>query len=279
MGCVVSQSPDVTSISARTVNLVIGCLAISLPMLLFFVGLTIPQPIENTYCGVNHKIYADSISHYYCWSDVTRNIFVGVLTGVALLFLAYRGWAKVSMRVDRVIALACSVLALCVANFPAEGSSWVSWVHGLSAGLLFSILSYIAACRFSENSEDEDERENHHWKAVRNGLFRIFSIVMLFGIVFIVFNFVLIKIFNLSPVTSRFVFWGELITLVAFGFAWLTKSRFIFGYKKYKYHFLFLGADKNPRQLYLIVAKLGGECRLCKIPAWLAKRVKEKHVD
>jgi hypothetical protein len=251
---------EVSSISSKTINLVIGLIAISLASGLGVAGM-FEFPIEPS-CRKEVLSYAISISHYYCWSSLTRNLFVGGLTGLAMLFLAYRGWARTSKTWDRMIACTCTVCAVCIANFPTNSEAkWITHVHFWSVVVLFVTLSYIAWYRFQDHNYDAeariDEQIFKRWKQVRNGIYRLCAAVMLLAMIFIgVGKFIEWRLPDAQVVWPHYVFWGEAVALTGFGFAWLTKSRFLFAYQSDAWRILYLRRSWHESTIAKWVSKL-----------------------
>jgi len=205
--------------SARTINLCIGGGALLLGPGLVLIGL---------FFGGKGWEMAASISEYYYFSDLTRNLFVGVLCAMGLLMSAYRGWNKNS-RWDRTIAVASWVSAWGIALAPCN--SGYSWLHFTAAGILFGLMAAMLWWRFTEATGDADEANHCRWKRLRNRVYRCCAIAIVIAILIKAAS--LIRYVGMDTHTpANLTFWIEVLGLTAFSFGWLTKSRFILGYQK-----------------------------------------------
>ena len=265
---------DDRNISPKTINLIISLVALLFAPTLWLVGALIADHPVCMDCQAQCQgsgWTAESVSHYYCWSEVTRDLFVGALTGLGFLFLAYRGWAREPGRLDHMIAIWCALLALAIANFPTSSAlKWVHHVHVICAVALFITLSWIALCRFSDRLGDQEERDNLAWKAVRNGIYGFCAALMVFGMLFIAVN-VLLGFISIGPLTKHYKFCGEALALSAFGLAWLVKSRFLFGYSDRYCHFLAYRPGWEDLTLFRFVRHFAGSCWLCQLREPLAR--------
>jgi hypothetical protein len=227
-------------ISPRVTTRLIGFIALSLPVLLLLIeiaeqhitghsspssGCLACKPLDSYSLPIIGAV-SPSISHSYCWGNITHNVFVGLLTGVGLLFLAFQGWGRKHSFIDKVIAFFCAALAIGVANFPTNSLTH-SNIHTFCAVFLFVLLTYLATCRFTDDSGDESDTDQMRaWKSVRNGMYHSSSIAMLIGIGIAAYGICR----GDSCPTTHYVLIGEWISLWGFGFGWLVKSRDLFGY-------------------------------------------------
>ncbi|MYM21848.1 hypothetical protein GTP46_04175 [Duganella sp. FT135W] len=206
--------------SARTINLCIGGGALLLGPGLVLIGL---------FFGGKGWEMAKSISAYYEFSDITRNLFVGVLCAMGLLMSAYRGWSK-DNRCDRTIAVASWVSAWGIALVPFNSRQY-SWLHFSSAGVLFGLMAAMLWWRFTEATGDADEANHCRWKRLRNRIYRGCALAILVAIIIKAASE--ISYFGIDTTQpANLTFWIEVLGLTAFSLGWLTKSRFILGYQK-----------------------------------------------
>ncbi len=212
----------VQGVSARTINLVIGGIA-----LLIGPGLMLIGYLTNGVGTPKHHGIEDSISAYYHYNDITRNLFVGLLSCIGFLTLCYRGWNVRVKWIDRLIGGTGCIAAMLVANVPCCNGGH-SWVHNLAAGVFIVLLAVMLLTRFTEKSGDPDEVAYPIWKSIRNRVFQICGCLMLFSLLPAAASFFM----KLSLLGDRAVLVTELGALTFFGLGWLTKSRFAFGYRR-----------------------------------------------
>jgi hypothetical protein len=136
----------------------------------------------------------DSISAY--WHSSARDIFVGWLTAIAALLLAYRGHD----RGDRICSLLGGLGLLVVAYCPT-GRDLVGLIH-LGGALLFFGSVAVLAWRFG-------------YGGTRVRTFRCLSILIVAGIVGAV----------CSELAGLSIYWAEWVSVLAFAGAWLCKGR------------------------------------------------------
>lgn len=237
-----NNNPPLDVFSDRATQLMVGVIACCLPLVLWLVN-----GIE---CGTWRP--ATSVSQYYFTG--AHVFFVGALTVVGALLLLYRGWRKGSPLQGAFGGLA-GICALLVAWFPTKvddkdvsvfremrcdalanalaggrltglGQNAEQILHFGSAALLFAFLGWTAWKRFTERSNDADEKSQPQWKEVRNRIYRSCAILIGVGILCCV-----VAVLGDNRFTQHWLlFFGECLALIAFGFAWLVKSRWVLGY-------------------------------------------------
>lgn len=214
---------NVQGTSARTINLCIGGGALLLGPGLVLVGLA-SKFFLPSHPGWNT---APSISEYYYFNDLTRNGFVGVLCAMGLLMSAYRGWSRHNLW-DRVIAIISWIAAWSVALIPCY--SKLSHAHFAAAATLFGLMAVMLWFRFTDNTGDADEQRFPVWKNLRNRVYRICACVIIGALSVQALS--MIKALGMNTETSgNLTFWIEVAGLSAFSIGWLTKSRYMLGYK------------------------------------------------
>ena len=199
-------------------------------------------------CG--GPIIADSVSQFYHLGS--HSVFVAALATVGVLLAAYHGWRENSL-IDRLLGGVAGIGALGVAflptpylgkenttqDFVCRGLSEslaafgptndiipnVLTFHYLFAGVLFGILIYFCWFSFQRSTGGEDP----NWKLVRNGTYRALAFIMAVAIAVIVAT----NFGSWNAVTKPYhpTFWGETVALMAFGTAWLIRSRALLGYQ------------------------------------------------
>ncbi len=207
---------DPRIISFQTLRRTVGWLGIILPMAM----------IAGNLIFGSCSWLQDTVSHYYY--TVTGDLFVGILSAVAMFLFAYKGYN----REDNLWTCLAGFFALCVALFPTNNNSSDSCaiinlpdnelrriIHYASAASFFLILAGISLFLFTK-SKGEITKE----KRMRNRIYRICGIVILLSIA-------AIGLYGFSKGDSRWsrykpVFWLEWIALAAFGVSWLVKGEF-----------------------------------------------------
>jgi hypothetical protein len=229
----VMQRLETQALASRTLNLVIGGIALMLGPVLMLIGSFIPPDAGPT--G-----FAPSMSAYYSYNFVTRNVFVGGLSAVGVLMLCYRGWYFQSDLIDRVIGAAGFVAALAIANLPCcePLPNWYSWGHGAGAITLFALLAALLLFRFTDRTDDDDESTFVYWKTLRNLVYRCCGA----GIIITCAASAVLTWFqkraSIEPFPTALLV-VEMICLSFFGLGWLTKSRYLLGYRRSKAAFAY----------------------------------------
>ena len=152
-----------------------------------------------------HSGLLSSISYSYYTNS--HDLFVGSLYAIGLFLFCDKGYDSRDMVANRIAGFC----ALLVANFPCNGN--YSWIHYLSASVLFSTLGYISLCLFTET-----KGVYTHQKMIRDTVYTSCGIAIFLS-VFLIFAFTLLKIHIFIP---------ESICLFSFGFSWLVKGDTLF---------------------------------------------------
>jgi len=197
----VLPAPERPEIDHRTIKLIVGVISLTLPILT--------------------KAFAEppltSISASYYSTGPAQSIFVGYLFATSAFLLAYNGRSRTEMVLSKVAAAA----ALGVALFPcncADTTEQSSPVHWVSAASMFVILTYFCYT-FRQRALDR----NHFEAKIRAAIYLICGIAMLVSIA--VLGADALSHRWLTHRVSDLVFWGETVSLIAFGVSWLTASR------------------------------------------------------
>lgn len=199
------SAPSRPEIDNHTMKLIAGLIALAL------------GPLTTLFADGD----LESISAAYWAGGVSQTIFLGFLFATAAFFLAYNGYTKTEMIASKLAA----VSALGVALAPCECVTHVvlvKHIHGLSAAVMFLILTYFCYVFYCR------ALAKHHARAkARAGIYAVCGATMLAAIVTLTIN-------NLTGQSlARFDRWitfhGESAGLLAFGVSWLTASRMIPG--------------------------------------------------
>ena len=197
----------------------IGILGISLPVIVVLGGFTQGEP------GLQ-----GSISGYYYTN--MRDLFVGILSGVALFLITYRGYEQI----DDIVANISGLFALGIVFFPTSMFSGRAVrvgmfmipdnisenIHLTFGALFFIALSFNSLFLFTRRHPGVMGKE----KKRRNVIYRWCGIVMLFSLVCItIYTFFLRGTFiaAINPVLIL-----ESVALFAFGVSWLVKGNTLF---------------------------------------------------
>ena len=197
-------TPTRPEIDHRTIKLIVGVTAISLPWL----------------TSAFAKPGLTSISAAYYEGGWAQSILVGSLFAISAFMLAYNGRSRTEM----ILAKVASIAGLGVALFPCrcvDHPELVPGVHGASAAAMFLILAYFCYAFFKRARS-----KNHPQAKARAVVYTVCAVAILVSIALLAF-------YNLSHSFQErfptFAFWGEAAGLTAFGISWLTASRVLPG--------------------------------------------------
>ena len=215
-----TQSEEDNNLVLSYLNLrkAVGFLGISFPFVLI-----IGAMLFGACTGVQ-----DSISDYN--NTNMRDVFVGILSAIALFLFAYSGYNDL----DFWMAKAAGLFGFMVAIFPDALDDnectiyvkqiipdWMATVHFIYAALFFLVLAYFCIFLFTK-SKGEMTPE----KKKRNTIYRVC------GYTIIACLFLLALYFFISALKELLedykpVLILEIIALWAFGFSWIVKGEFI----------------------------------------------------
>ena len=195
-------------LSYYTLRNIIGWIAILLPFALV---------IGNVIIFSSTRMES-SISRYY-FTDM-GDVFVGGLCAVALFMFFYIG----PKPIDNWMGNFAGLFAVATAWFPTsqEGyPDWVSKVHFGSAGLLFVVLSIFCLYLFRKTNLDTIPKGSK--KAWRNLTYTVCGLTLIGCILAMAGYFIYGSVTGNDPYPN-FIFWGETIGLLAFGWSWIVKG-------------------------------------------------------
>lgn len=197
--------PERPEIDHRTMKLIVGVIAISLPLLTEWL---------TVYAG---DAPLTSISAAYYEQGWPQEIFIGFLFAIAAFLLAYNGLCWTEMALGKLGAIA----ALVVASFPCEcgeHNEIIPGIHLIAAAIMFGVLAGFCYI-FLRRARDKRQIR----ATARAVIYAICGVALLGAIVVLGLYHVMGDPFrNDYP---RLVFFGEAIGLIAFGVSWLTASR------------------------------------------------------
>jgi len=191
--------PTREEIDHRTIKLVVGVIAITLPLLTSFFA----------------KAALTSISASYYEGGWSQSILIGFLFAIASFLLAYNGMSRAEMVASKVAAIA----GLGIALFPCkceEHIELVPYVHGISAAVMFLILTYFCYQFFRRARS-----KGHPQAKVRAAIYAVCAVVIFVSVVVLAID----RLWDGGLGIPRLTFYGESAGLLAFGISWLTASR------------------------------------------------------
>lgn len=167
----------------------------------------------------------DSVSAYY--HSNMRDILVGLLVGVSLFLLTYKGYE----RRDMLIAIVSGIAGLGIAIFPCESrvepSSAVGmfqltppiagYLHYGSSILFFVLLGINSYFLFTLGDKENWTKR----KSIRNGIYRACGLVIFASLLTLA---ILTIILGDKLVATVWTFVFETVMLLAFGISWLVKG-------------------------------------------------------
>jgi len=197
----------------------IGILGISLPFVVILGGFAQGEPALQ-----------GSISGYYYTN--MRDFIVGILSGVALFLLSYKGYEKI----DDIVANMSGIFALGMIFFPTAMYSGKvvrvgmfliddnisEPIHLTFGALFFLALSFNSLFLFTRRHPGVMGKE----KRRRNVIYRLCGIVMIAAIVCITVYTILLRGSAVAAINPVLIF--ESVALLAFGISWLVKGNTLF---------------------------------------------------
>jgi len=210
-------------VSYLAMRRLIGILGISLPFIVVLGGFTQGEP------GLQ-----GSISGYYYTN--MRDFFVGILSGVALFLISYKGYEKI----DDIVANMSGLFALGMIFFPTAmysgkavrvgmfliDDSISEKIHLTFGALFFLALSFNSLFLFTRRHPGVMGKE----KKRRNMIYRFCGIVMILAIVCITMYTVFLRETFIAAINPVLIL--ESVALFAFGISWLVKGNTLFKDKR-----------------------------------------------
>lgn len=196
-------------INTIRLRLILGCLAIALPIIVSVLAV-----VFN--CIPGHIIPESISATYYMAPCITP--FMIILGAAGILLISYQGYDKQ----DDIVCTIAGIFGLGICFFPtySELFEYVgtfqlpvnisSTIHNICAIVFFALLSYNSFFLFTKGSENPTNN-----KKKRNIIYRVCGIGM-------IASFILLPIFNICNVYGG-TWIVELIALFFFGISWLTK--------------------------------------------------------
>ena len=194
--------PNPVLLDYRALRLLMGLIALSLPVVV--VTLASPQSLASISAS---------------WYTNARDMFVGQLFVVGSFLFAYNGHSSCESSASKI----ASIAAICVAIFPTPCDSCdvgpVAIAHYLAAASLFSVLAYFCFIPFQKNIKGQPGKG----KARRKWIYFICGSLMIICMAIMGLANWLLSPEHLKA--WRITFWGETISLMSFGIAWITSGK------------------------------------------------------
>jgi len=205
-------------ISYKAIMIAVGILGALLPGIVLLITFSIGKCSSVQY----------SLSHYYY--TIAGDVFVGLLTAIALFLIAYKG----PEFQDNLFTNIAGLLALLIAFFPStnnedvkcflfelSNNKFVTTVHFTAATFFLLILSGISLFLFTK-TKGKKTRE----KELRNKFYYVCGAMIFLSIIVLALFY---NIDSLTPYVESYhlTFWLEWMALFSFGLSWLIKGGFI----------------------------------------------------
>ncbi len=210
-------------ISYLTMRRLIGILGTALPIIVVVGGF-----LQNG-LGVQ-----GSISGYYYTN--MHDVFVGILCGVSLFLISYKGYEKI----DDVVANMSGIFALGIIFFPTSmycgkvvkvgmfliDDNISEYIHLTFGALFFLSLSFNSMYLFTKREPGGLSKE----KRRRNIIYRFCGFIMILTILCMIMYTLFLRDTPISKIYPVLIL--ESIALLAFGISWLVKGNTLFKDKK-----------------------------------------------
>jgi len=195
------SAPQREEIDHRTIKLIVGIVAISLPVL----------------TNVFARSAIASISASYYEGGWSQTIFIGFLFAIAAFLLAYNGVSTAEMILSKVAAMA----SLGIALFPCRCDihpELIAHVHGVCAAVMFLLLAY-----FCYGFYGRARAKGYAQANARAAVYAMCGAAILLSIIVLALDNLSGNAFGAN--IPRLTYYGEATGLVSFGISWLTASR------------------------------------------------------
>ncbi len=218
-GSGLSEPTKRREIDHRTIKLIVGVIALSLPIL------------TREFAGSPLR----SISESYYFIGWSQTVFIGFLFAIAAFLMAYNGYDRREMIASKIASLG----ALGVALFPClcehlrsvnecataacDRPPSVPTIHWISAAAMFLVLAYFCY-RFFDRAQQKanDAADPNPSAGRRSWVYAICGLVIVVAIGVLLFDALSGR--SLSSKVEYLVFYCKAAALIAFGVSWLTAS-------------------------------------------------------
>ena len=226
--------PRFPEIDQRTMKLLVGVIALSLPIVANYLASLVSSPLS-------------SISEAYWRGGWPQTIFVGFLFAIASFLIAYNGQSRPEMVLSKVAAGA----ALGVAMFPCgcnDNPQIIPGLHYASAGVMFGVLTYFCYLFLSRALE-----KKHPQAKLRAVVYAACGIAI--ALCGLALGYDGVTHGSLTKHFADFVFWGEAGGLWSFGVSWLTASHVLPVVNRADERFRLLGSRQTPPQTTVALSR------------------------
>jgi len=185
----------------RSLRLLVGIIAFAIPICVTIIS-------SDPLASISASYYTEA-----------RDVFVGMLFVVGAFLWAYNGHSKPQSYTSKI----ASIAAVFVAVFPTACKSCepntTSFIHYVSAVILFSILTYFCLGPFRKNTRGKGGK-----KGTRSIIYLICGLIMAgcmvgMGICELVLP-------DEQKSALRITYWAEAVALFSFGIAWMVAGKY-----------------------------------------------------
>ncbi len=198
----VSRSTTTEVFEYRTHRLVVGLIALSLPV------------VVSTLSGV--RLTSISASYY----TEARDWFVGLLFVVSAFLLSYNGHTQLQSFISKVAALAAAGIAVLPTACKECETSPTAIMHFVCATVLFSSLAYFCLGPFREKLLGQGSGGK---RLLRRRIYLWCGVTIIASMVGIAASSLLLPAEVITDL--RVVYWGEALALIAFGISWFVSGK------------------------------------------------------
>lgn len=226
-----TRTPKNPEIDHRTIKLLVGVIAIGLPILVSW--LAAPHELK-------------SVSEAYHVPEWPRSIFVGFLYAIAAFLTAYNGRTGREMVSSKVAAAAAFLIAMFPCECAAGHGEIIKGVHYAAAAVMFCVLAYFCWRFYARAVQKKGVHPRAKWRAQ---IYALCGGAIALSIAALGHEWILGKVSpenTFSASFATFVYWFETAGLVAFGIAWLTASHTVPGINGPEERFSPIRADNPP---------------------------------
>lgn len=186
----------------KALRLIVGMIAFALPYLVIWIS--------------DQRLASISASYY----TAARDVFVGLLFVVAAFLWAYNGHTRREKAASKVASIAAALVALFPTSCADCPTDTNAIIHSLAAIVLFSILAFFCLGPFRKNTKRQRGKKRR-----RAVIYLLCGWVIVLAMLFALAAKLALPDVRLAEL--RLVYWVELISLNAFGIAWITAGKYI----------------------------------------------------
>ena len=186
----------------KTLRLLVGLIALSLPILVSIIS-------TDTLSSISASYHTNA-----------RDIFVGLMFVVGSFLCAYNGHGLA----QSICSKTGSVAAICIAIFPTtkdtESSNPQAVVHYCAAIVLFVILTYFCFGPFRAQTKNKGGK-----KGLRSKIYFVCGSIMATCLLCTLLGKIILSEEFVRQI--RLVYFGEFLSLTAFGVAWIVAGKWL----------------------------------------------------